>query len=417
MVEYIQLQFSQRLGETWVRIDEGPLGQSEGLFHQPFTALQAAARLEAAGVGSEFRLVLADLGKELVAALNQAGAGEALRVAVDQARAAQSTVLLQIRFDEGAVALAALPWELLHDGRRHLLAAGAVDMTRYITYGESTTSLSVQAPLQVLHLGASPKDLPALDIELSVSALKAIPGLVLSRLTPPTYDALLERLEAEPKPHIVHFDGHGLVEGGTSSICLQTAEGRCDPVDADALQNVLYGRIALVVLNACQTSAVDASMSTVFGAMAPMLIQAGIPAVVGMQFPIADRSAIRFTEAFYGAIARGETLTRAMAAARRWLYREGTWHIPTLYLRSTDQEGVLLPKKKAQILAVNMDNLSLEIKALREELAIHRENLRFLRQQTAAYGAGAVPLHLINQIHHEEQAIEKIEGELAQKEG
>ena len=106
MVAYIQLQFSQRLSETWVRIDEGLLGQSEGLFHQPFTALQAAARLEEAGVGSESRLVLADLGKELVAALNQAGVGEALRVAVNQARAAQSTVLLQIRFDEGAVALA-----------------------------------------------------------------------------------------------------------------------------------------------------------------------------------------------------------------------------------------------------------------------------------------------------------------------
>ena len=297
-------------------------------------------------------------------------------------------------------------------------------MTRYITYGESTTSLSVQAPLQVLHLGASPKDLPALDIELSVSALKGIPGLVVSTLTPPTYDALLERLEAEPKPHIVHFDGHGLVEGGTSSICLQTADGRCDPVDADALQNVLYGRIALVVLNACQTSAVDTSMATVFGAMAPALIQTGIPAVVGMQFPIADRSAIRFTEAFYGAIARGETLTRAMSAARRWLYREGTWHIPTLYLRTNDPEGVLLRPadnratgKDTHDLKKDIETLREEVKALRELLSTHRRNLQYLRQHAAIYGAGAVPLHLINQIHHEEQAIEKIEGELAQKEG
>lgn len=50
--------------------------------------------------------------------------------------------------------------------------------------------------------------------------------------------------------------------------------------------------------------------------------------------------------------------------------------------------------------------------SLRAELSQHRENLRTLQLQAAQHGTD-VPLGLVNQIRHEEQAVERIEQELA----
>jgi hypothetical protein len=427
----VEIQFSQLRDENRVRINEGPLGQAEGQFAEPFTVHQAASQLQQAGASSDSESILVAMGRELFAALDQAGVGEAVRVAANQARLSQDRLLLQLRFDEGAVALATLPWELLHDGRRYLLAAGAVDLTRYITYSESSVPIDVQAPLRVLFIGSAPKDLPKLDSAASLAAIQGAAGLAVEVLSPPTYDALLQRIVDTPRPHVLHFDGHGMVEGNHSCVCFEQANGNADLIDVNVLQNALYTRVALVVLNACATAALDASMGSLFQAMAPALIQAGIPAVVGMQFPLTDRSAVRFVHAFYQAIARGEKLTVAMAYARRWLYREGSWYIPTLYLRTGDPEGVLLPSSAAPGGAATSRVSSAaaeeaagrqhageapnkEIAALQELQALHRNNLHLLRRQAAIYAAGATPLHLINQISFEEQAIAEIDRRLAQ---
>lgn len=39
--------------------------------------------------------------------------------------------------------------------------------------------------------------------------------------------------------------------------------------------------------------------------------------------------------------AQGETVARAVAQGRRRLFRDDTWYIPALYLRSQDDEGRL----------------------------------------------------------------------------
>jgi hypothetical protein len=51
--------------------------------------------------------------------------------------------------------------------------------------------------------------------------------------------------------------------------------------------------------------------------------------------------------------------------------------------------------------------------ALLDELAQHRRNLALLRQKKAVYAQGEEPLHLLNQLEHEEQAIQRIRTELA----
>ena len=58
-----------------------------------------------------------------------------------------------------------------------------------------------------------------------------------------------------------------------------------------------------------------------------------------------------------------------------------------------------------------------EREALEQELKVHRRNLRTLRQQAAVYGAGAEPLHLLNQIEHEGAMIRDIERQLTESGG
>lgn len=52
---------------------------------------------------------------------------------------------------------------------------------------------------------------------------------------------------------------------------------------------------------------------------------------------------------------------------------------------------------------------------LEKLLNIHRRNLRILQEQQAVYGAGGGPLHLINQIENEKNAIVEIEAKLGLK--
>jgi CHAT domain-containing protein len=61
-------------------------------------------------------------------------------------------------------------------------------------------------------------------------------------------------------------------------------------LDADALAGLFAARLPnLVVLNAC-SSARSAPGGTAFSGLAAALFQAGVPAVVGMQEPVEDRS-------------------------------------------------------------------------------------------------------------------------------
>jgi hypothetical protein len=50
---------------------------------------------------------------------------------------------------------------------------------------------------------------------------------------------------------------------------------------------------------------------------------------------------------------------------------------------------------------------------LRRQLARHQANLLKLQEQAAMFGAGQTPLHLLNQIEAEQQAIAELETRLA----
>jgi len=292
--------------------------------------------------------------------------GEAFRMAFNQNRRSRTPLHLQLRFSEDAASLARYPWELLHDGRRHLVSGGAIELTRYISYPEAPTLLSLPRPLQVLFVTSRPTNLTSLPVddewEAVKDALRAYVkrgDIVLHRLKNATYDLLREALD-KTNYQIIHLDGHGVFGrrcpqcnkihyphyekclscgslmtriDPTGLFALENDLGKVDFVDSAAIQNlVIASQINIALVSACQTSSLR--QGSIFGGFGPGLIQAGIPAIVAMQLSITSESATKFVSSFYGGITREFSLPSAVAAGRRSLFRQNEWYIPTLWLRS-----------------------------------------------------------------------------------
>jgi hypothetical protein len=104
--------------------------------------------------------------------------------------------------------------------------------------------------------------------------------------------------------------------------------------------------VAVVVLNACQSATEDTSPALM--GLAPNLIRAGVPAVVAMQYSIADSSAVHFSRALYEVLAEGGPLDAAVTEGRKAISAHVSedsmdWGIPVLFMRSSD--GVIWQKE------------------------------------------------------------------------
>jgi len=277
-----------------------------------------------------------DVGQGLFRALFPGRLTDLYRAAFAQAASSGQSLTIELRFDRELVRIARYPWELLHDGTRFLLQAGAVNLARYMTFPEPPRPLTARSPLDILVVSARPKDQPPLVSEFE-ALQKAFDKLIsedkldLAFLMPPTWDSLMEWLLAGA-PSILHFEGHGAFTR-TGLLIFEDADGASDPVEASTLGGAFYGTdLRLAVLSACDSAktAGDSLLSSV----APALILAGVPAVVAMQQRIPDEAATRFSRGFYTALMEGQDLESAVAAGRKQLMRSTYWYVPTLYLRT-----------------------------------------------------------------------------------
>ncbi|HSH79909.1 MAG TPA: CHAT domain-containing protein, partial [Herpetosiphonaceae bacterium] len=108
-------------------------------------------------------------------------------------------------------------------------------------------------------------------------------------------------------------------------------QGMVDWVAAGEFGSLLYNaHIRLAVLLACESARI--SGRTVWSGLAPKLLLAGVPAVLGMQYPVYDDYANLFARTFYASLLRTGDVVAAMRAARRADVREA-WYSPVLYLR------------------------------------------------------------------------------------
>lgn len=109
--------------------------------------------------------------------------------------------------------------------------------------------------------------------------------------------------------------------------------GGIDLVRADEFGSVIYNTgIQLAILLACESSKIGNRV--VFNALSPNLILAGVPAVIGMQFPVLDSFANDFANHFYNEFFKTKDVIQSVRTARKMTFRStSTWYSPTLYLR------------------------------------------------------------------------------------
>ena len=113
----------------------------------------------------------------------------------------------------------------------------------------------------------------------------------------------LERTLATFQPHIVHFAGHGTPSG---SLLLEAPDGQRWDLDRDTLRTIFraYAQsVKLAVLNACHSE------------IAANVLREVVPYVLGNAIEVFDNHALTFSQTFYSALFREESLHRAFRLA------------------------------------------------------------------------------------------------------
>ena len=172
-------------------------------------------------------------------------------------------------------------------------------------YPKDDVSEAKKKTIKILILASNPEGTTSLKLDREIrdltEAIKRSPDrdcfIIETRLAVRPQD--LQAALLEVKPRIVHFCGHGEGERG---LVLENDAGQLHLVSTAALADLFRHfsqQIECVLLNACYTQV-----------QAEEIIRQ-INFVVGMRQPILDRSAIAFSQGFYGALGAGESIAKA----------------------------------------------------------------------------------------------------------
>jgi len=157
-------------------------------------------------------------------------------------------------------------------------------------------------------------------------------------------------------PHVLHFIGHGNLDVGGTEFVIQfvgkTGGGwEWSTNQIKQFFSASQWKPRLVVLNSCHSSQRELNATPVASA----LLAAGVPAVVGAQAALQINYARDFSNAFYGALAEGQSVDRAMVRARNDLSNTGQyghkhrhWALPVLTVSGPAPEVLRLKRVDAR---------------------------------------------------------------------
>ena len=269
---------------------------------------------------------------------------------------------LRCRHDE----LARVPWEFAtvdlgqqDDGRFHvnrtLVAHPKVCVVRYEEIRkEIERSQRARGVARIFFVSAQPKDSRelalAVERERIEDALKQCqPAPTIEWLDHATAADLQKRLMGS-RFDVFQFSGHGgSSQGGVLEF--EDAKGELAELGADKLGILLAGKgVSVAVLAACATAEIELEFP--WTGVARALVEAGVPAVVGMQLRIVDKTAVAFLSMFYRALASGLSIGDALIEGRKAICIdpecELDFGVPVLYLRSGENwDTVLFPTTSA----------------------------------------------------------------------
>jgi len=345
-----------RSGESLrAQVLNSPAGQASAEFRLPFSEDKlenyllrlGRARRATRRVESQEMNTAKTFGAALFDAVFSADVKACFRSSIDEVR--RQNAGLRIRLRLGDPSVADLPWEFLYNRsvNRFIALSVHTPLVRYMDLPERIQPIAVKPPIRVLVMISSPSDFPALDVEAEWTRLnEALKGridggqLAIERLEAASLEALQRRLRRD-RYHIFHFIGHGEFDQDLQEgvLVLEAENKRGHKVDSQFLGMLLHDHESLrvAILNACEGA--RTSRTDPFAGSAQSLVQQGIPAVIAMQFEIADDVASRFAHEFYGALADGYPIDASLTEARKSIFaagREVEWGTPVLYLRAPD---------------------------------------------------------------------------------
>jgi hypothetical protein len=290
-----------------------------------------------------------------------AGAGQALRIRLrvnETAEPASPDQLEEMGFRRSEASsyrsglnwIAVLPWEWLGAALLNAPSPTAISVVREILpHGRRHDHLSpaaapargVDCELRLIAAWAEPR-----VEEQNPQFAKTFGGLqadwlaktLTDRITaagtyPAVYElphATLEALAAlvgEKRADIVHLVAHGETDAdprlGYGRVVLEDRDGHARAVDGETLGSALCSagwRPQLVVLHVCQSATTTLRIAE---GVAPALIRAGVPRVIGMQAELGTAEAADFSAEFFGELASSLSVERALLAIRGKLAAPG----------------------------------------------------------------------------------------------
>jgi formylglycine-generating enzyme required for sulfatase activity len=288
-----------------------------------------------------------EFGTKLFSAVFQRDVYACLYASLNEARSSEQGLRVLLRLPPE---LTSLPWEYLYNPDWNQFFALALDtpLVRYLELTPPLHPLTIQPPLRVLVVIASPGDFAPLDVEREWRDLQAaLQPLVERRLVKvdlletPTLVALQSQLRRGKKYHIFHFIGHGQFserqQDGRLVFCDE--QGRGYLLSGQTLGTLLHNHpsLRLALLNACEGA--RTAQNDPFAGVAQTLVQMGLPAVIAMQYAISDSAAVRFAREFYLALADGYEVDAALTEARTAVFASqgsAEWGTPVLFTRVQD---------------------------------------------------------------------------------
>jgi hypothetical protein len=308
------------------------------------------------------------------------GIGTALHDALDFSRKSK-LLRLQLVFESDEITpslLAKWPWEYLYSPRQsHLSWPGnflarltKLVLVRYLPTGSPVRSMLVdKPPVKVLFVASVAKGLPQVQYESVLEELEDLEKNSGGNLRVytllgnaddagddpevkyATFDRFLDLLTSI-EPHVIHFVGHGRISDDNGQLAFMHEDGSAHWINEDDFAKNLWDlsrdELRLVFLQACETAELSNPYEAVSG-VAQQLAYMNIPAVVAMQYEVANQIANTFARAFYGALADSKYIDEAVQVGRQRVTAVGrnissvayAFTLPVLYMRQPG--GLLAP--------------------------------------------------------------------------
>lgn len=306
----------------------------------------------------------------------------------------------------GSAGFHRLHWEAIRDPQLDMPLAVRIPVTRRVEPPAGFVLPDQHPTLNILLVTARP-DGPndagyrTISRPLLNALRQGTLPVTVDLVRPGTWDALREHLQVTSERrgfgwyHLVHFDLPGAFRdfdslcagqqtgrllfaddtvtefgGKQGFVFFETAiDGQSHPVPAAVVADLLAEhRVPMAVLNACQPATRTANEEA---ALAQQLVEAGVPAVVGMAYPVTVSAAALAMPVLYQRLSRGMEPDLALQAIRRRLYEQR--HRRAYFDQQLELEDWALP------VVFRQRRVNIELRPMTEP-----ETDQFYRRQEAA---------------------------------